>query len=886
MAIQRENILGLIGSRRYHSAILTTFSFDFYFFEMKAMKWLRSCGVRNVNVLIDGHYYSELMQQVCGEEMNLSPGYSLYPVFNKSIFHPKIWMLFGEREALLILGSGNLTNAGNGNNEEIWGAFHFDVRATENALIFSAAWSYVQQLCSNVKGFTHEKTNRWILDHSKWLNELPVAQQTRFYNAAGGEKVAFLSNTTESSIWQQLSRLIGKEKVLEIITLSPYYDVKGKAIQALSKIFPSAKINVIIDEKGIVPLALPQSKSYLFYNWYNLGVSRTLHLKADNNGANSKLHAKIILFKTKTGKEFCLFGSANVTPEGLGLPGFTPNSEASLLIQSAEGGIINRLGIKLKTPTKLSEFITDGQSNIFDSIIKNNRYRVKLLSAEWVYDELYLYAEGDYRDNLKSKLFDREGRLLNTLNIGGFKIEMKTKLSVSLQESHYVQLFDAETDKPVSNKILLVDYYLLAKTHPNPKTEDIERIYNEIENGELSRVLDLLNYAILDDTESANSSSILANKSSRVTINNEKTGPDKLYDLDTYQLIEHLSAEKSLLMSSSSLRVLDIIKFTRSKGFAANTQPQLRDDEQESDLGNISGLDEQELTINRNISFAQLKSDRNKLHSYFSNLWNNQPSFFDSNETPKDYRPTLTDLSRYLIALELMLEYGGKTEKYVDENKEYFFDYLKFIGDPPYYNDNVKGICLNIVGDFLMLVRYGFKNYEFQYTKNKVQHLKSEALITSIVCLLNTYWKEDEMPYFNTLLLNCLHYLGDKNPAAFFAMWPELEKGITDKIDLLKHPSVMLIENLGWFKKRIIPAFSNAINQLEAKEFDTVSMKRQIIYKSPWGYCYVKDVTKQNEFTLSRPGFIWDNNVDDFIRHTNDEIYTPIKLHSFIQVSI
>jgi hypothetical protein len=85
---------------------------------MKAMKWLRSCGVRNINVFIDGHYYSELMQQATGEEMQLTAGYSLYPVFQKSIFHPKIWMLFGDKEGLLIVGSGNLTNSGNGNNDD------------------------------------------------------------------------------------------------------------------------------------------------------------------------------------------------------------------------------------------------------------------------------------------------------------------------------------------------------------------------------------------------------------------------------------------------------------------------------------------------------------------------------------------------------------------------------------------------------------------------------------------------------------------------------------------------------------------------------------------------------------------------------------------------
>jgi hypothetical protein len=105
MSLQKENILNLIGSGRYHSCIITTFSFDFYYFEMKVMKWFRSCNIRNVNVLIDGHFYAELMRQTTGDEMHLSTGYSLYPIFQKGIFHPKIWMLFGEKEGLLVVGS-------------------------------------------------------------------------------------------------------------------------------------------------------------------------------------------------------------------------------------------------------------------------------------------------------------------------------------------------------------------------------------------------------------------------------------------------------------------------------------------------------------------------------------------------------------------------------------------------------------------------------------------------------------------------------------------------------------------------------------------------------------------------------------------------------------
>jgi hypothetical protein len=76
----------------------------FYFFEIKVMKWLRASGVRNVNVLMDGHFYSELMSNCTGDEMKFSPAYSIYPIFERNIFHPKVWLFFGEQEALLILG--------------------------------------------------------------------------------------------------------------------------------------------------------------------------------------------------------------------------------------------------------------------------------------------------------------------------------------------------------------------------------------------------------------------------------------------------------------------------------------------------------------------------------------------------------------------------------------------------------------------------------------------------------------------------------------------------------------------------------------------------------------------------------------------------------------
>ena len=879
MALERENILTLIGSRRYHSCILTTFSFDFYFFEMKAMKWLRSCGVRNINVFIDGHYYSELMQQATGEEMQLTAGYSLYPVFQKSIFHPKIWMLFGDKEGLLIVGSGNLTNSGNGNNDEIWGAFHFDIRSTENAPIFSAAWNYLSMLSSNVKGQMNEKTTRWIVEHSKWLNELPKVKPFQFSDTSQKEKVAFLFNSETSSIWEELSKHISNEKVIEITSISPFYDSNGKALQELKSLFPSAEINVVLDESGLIPSSMKVSKEFTFYDWRDAGVSKVQYAKSEN--AKSKLHGKIIHFKTKSGKEFCLFGSANVTPEGLGLAGKYSNAEVSLLIQSEKGGLLNELGIKLKASNskKLSDFTATTTKSIYETVIKNNQFKVQLLSAELIYDELTLHSNGNYSEQFNVVFFDRQNKFLHSQIFSKYEQELKIKINPEVGSFQYVQ-FSNNSDEYISNKLLVSDYFLLAKTHPNPKTEDIERIYSEIQNGELSKVLDLLHYAIIDETENEEGTSVLQNSKNTDAKREEKKEPEKLYDLSSYKPIEHSSYEKNLLLSSLSLRVLDVLKFIHSKGLSTNRQDDISIDEQEENLGNIIGNEENEVKTLRNLSFALLKSERRKLISYFDNLYSNQQEILYGNNRPKIYKPTLTDLTKYLISLELILEYGGKSEKYDEQDTQHFFSYLPFVDE--YDNNNVKGCCLNLVGDFLMLARTGFKEYEFDYTKKKVEELKGEALVSTIVCLLNNRWKENELHYFYSMLLNTLHYLGWKDVDDFNSNFGELKAKIIHRISELKQRANGLEQNLEIFYRKVCPTFKKVLKQLADKNFDTSAVHGQIIYKSPWGYCYVHSVTKTNEFTLIRPGFLWDDGKAEYMKHSPDEIYLPLKLQSFI----
>jgi hypothetical protein len=244
----------------------------------------------------------------------------------------------------------------------------------------------------------------------------------------------------------------------------------------------------------------------------------------------------------------------------------------------------------------------------------------------------------------------------------------------------------------------------------------------------------------------------------------------------------------------------------------------------------------------------------------------------------------LTDLTKYLIALELMLEYGGKTEKYDEQDKQIFFNYLPFTGE--YYNDNVKGCSLNIVGDFLMMASKGFKEYDFEYTKKKVEELKQEALVSTIVCLINNSWRDNELHYLHSMLLNALHNLGWKDVQDFSNNFSEMKKKILHRISELKHRANGLEENQKRFFERVCPAFRKVIKKISDKDFDTTASQGQIIYKSPLGYCYVHSVTMANDFTLIRPGFLWDDKKEDYFKHTPDEIYLPLKLPKFICINL
>ena len=374
MELTTENILDLIEKGKYRSCILTSFSFDFYYFEMNIMRSLRACGIVNISVFIDENILQDNLGNLTGNEHRNALTYSLTSINTNKIFHPKMYLFFGHKDGLLIVGSGNLTASGHGKNDEIWGAFHLSEENFLNAQIFANAWHYFLHLNINTKGYTNEKI-KWIKEYTPWLSKLPKQNQSIFQEIDENNSIAFLTNN-KPNIFEKTKNLIGTNEVIEITVIAPFFDKKGTALTTIINTFQNAKINVIIDDKnGSIPNELDKkiAQKISFFNWtdcYKLS-------NFDEN--NRKLHAKLVIFKSVE-HEFCLFGSANISVAGLGInTNQTPNEEVSLLLKIKNSNLLSELNIKIinSNRKKLSDFSNNNklqENNIFNQ----NNYLIKL----------------------------------------------------------------------------------------------------------------------------------------------------------------------------------------------------------------------------------------------------------------------------------------------------------------------------------------------------------------------------------------------------------------------------------------------------------------------------------------------------------------------------
>lgn len=683
MLTLEENIFDLLGKgcTVYHSAIITSFTFDPYYFSNYYMPQMRSRGIRNVVVLIDSTQYDEILEDTEAFK-NYRHDFALIRVKNKSngVFHPKVSLFLGDKQVLALVGSGNLTYSGMSHNKELWGAFCADDKESKEAFIIRDIWDYLSRIIRSSSSEIAIQQLEWCKIYSAAIREFETIESPQY------SEFRFIAATSEDSIIEKIKEIVvGKVKTIKI--LAPFYDMEGSLISTLKSTFNPLKIKCAIDESyGHIPNKIKDVRKIEFFHWHEIfGPQNQFEL-------SKRLHAKAIQFETSDGT-FLVFGSANATSAAFGLNTHCYNDEANIIIHSHKEDFFKKLGIDFNKQCvkNINDFQTATKYNI-KSINETLLTHITLCERH-LNDKLYisfdkiiagikvrLYLDNDYKDFE----FSNDGIEISGLG----KIQ------------YVVAVVD---DKEISNKSLVLDFADLVKRNPDSQYSKIESLFHT-NNGDwddnIAKVLSYVNFEVKDKNRTA---SVV--KGSSGTLSESETVICK-EKFDNTRFSKSIDSN----LYSLNMRILDQIQF-----FNSNKQ---ENDDEIDETANMEDLvignaqdDSQERRIiksysNKNEILTYLK----RLKRHYDKLaeeFDNQDPFYRLQNQGVQFKNNITcnDYSYILIALMLIFQriaYPIKGDNNFSLYKSYF---------------------MQLMGRFMMIYRAGYpKANDFTYTKLEEMH--------------------------------------------------------------------------------------------------------------------------------------------------------------------
>lgn len=873
--IDRRNILELIGKHRskYHSCILTCYSFDFSLFEERVLPTLRLADIKNVNVLADGHFLEMAQETTTGKEFKHNRTYNFLPIYETGVFHPKIMLLTGKKHGLLIIGSGNITSSGLNTNDEIWGAFHLDNIGNENAPLLGAVWHYLQPFLNQSLGFVPQKIE-WIRKHSPWLEELPIADSWINIQSLGIE-AKFVSNTEQASTYRQLIDNVPNKNIEQITVVSPYYDRSGTQLIQLKKHFNPSRFKCMVDPKsGLLPTEV-STEGIDFYNWADC--------KKDYEETYNRLHAKLIHFQDKE-NEYVLLGSANMTVAAMG----TADNKAA----NAEAGILLRRTLmaknwieelKIHIPEKPIELSQQTYQGIEPNSVKRTNYQYRVLYAELRGKEITLYLNKNITIDFKIVVLDRNDSPLENTVINSSENVLVVQI-VDPDSVFKVSLIN-ENHERISNFSIAHRLEALLRCNPDPTQEKLNAcLEQDYPDGEgITELLDFVDYNWADE-ESVGTKKVYDSSSTMMRRANEEV-KEKNYKVLEAAEFNKLTAESLLRqsgeLSNSTVKIAEFLNsfaagaFGKDDDYDESPEQGLLEDNAGDGEGEGEGSEKNiPKRTNGLKEKAAITKYFRKLDAVYSKRLN---TFFKTKALTKTPNNPITirSISGILIALHLIqIYYGKKFEvitKEIDSSGNNIITEDNFIisGRLDDAVESVKGFLMNILGKFLLLSGAGTKPYEYDIINQKLINNQNQLLVKSISIILNTPWRNSETIDRNVLILNCLYFsVGE------MILNKEIEADFIKKIEEFPVNSDHLIpsfnENLEWFKNKFFAKYIDWLSDFSDKTKGRKKLIRatetlrtgNIIFSSKIGFNAVNEVSpEQSGFRLSlmRPGFPFEN---------------------------
>lgn len=738
--LNRRNILEILGNdkRRYHTCLMTAYSFDFLFFERRVLPVLRGTGVKNINVFVDKQELASSVEMAGSKSFAGHHAYSLIDVASKSVFHPKIMLLMGKSEGMLVVGSGNLTGSGLSSNDEIWSAFHFKDVAHPHAFLFAQAWDYVSRWFSNARGVHREKL-AWIMRDAPWITELSNSSEAIEIDHV---RYSFVQNGTTDNHWGALTKISFKADKMTLV--APYYDHDGKTIEALINLFqPNSTACLVDDSTGKPPLKFEMERNDVaFYRWHDC-------IKHEDE-FKGRLHAKMIHL-VNADEEILYLGSANITAQALGEQ--HANDEAGILLRRAKkkSSWLEELGIQT------NERITEFKQNKFE--FESTKINETLSAVDVLED---LQVKGQQVQIFTSESIDIDSYQLEYLDDSS-KIR---RLEIHHEnDTNYYSTLDIDTSA-IKGRLVNMSGQPLSRWKPIHDTKELLRTntdknlekYADIKDGVLLRNEEFTNLIqLLNPAELINEKASSRSGGNSLTAARKPSVDSKEYGLSVSNNSLDSAIEDFDYNNLSTAEY--VIEVLRAASKLYNPDDDVKESAEaqlsiEEGTDNEGGSSSESMSKQTQISISQ--KEKKAAVSLFKKITKH---FEGANIALFKHKTLQVDVAvdvysdkslNYLLACSLFIERRLRSFLKDSEGSPYFAN-----GNLSSDVDCLKGFLFKTVDCFLL---GGGKEIPKLSMKSR-----NDLLQSILTICLNTFWSKHERTALKLLTLNALQSLSDEH---------------------------------------------------------------------------------------------------------------------------
>ena len=307
--IKLSEVLKLVSKPRY--VLGTTYTLSLAFFESVVFPCISRSELRSCLILCDSIGYQRALTEGAALQ-GAAQEYLVVPAPLSGCFHPKVWIVIGEAEAVILAGSGNLTQAGFMTNAEFFDAIHI-----------SEETPATPQLLESIRRFVGGLSQMWPSADSPHL--LCVETLARIEEAlaglptaSGAEQAAQFLHTFHGPLIEQLPTLLNAKK---LHIAAPFFGHSLGGLNLLTKRYPYAALSVFPAVHGnATDIPLKQ----LLASYKQAKVSR---LAVSTKRKDAFAHLKLYGIATTDESAWIFCTSANCTEAAWS----GPNVEAGIL---------------------------------------------------------------------------------------------------------------------------------------------------------------------------------------------------------------------------------------------------------------------------------------------------------------------------------------------------------------------------------------------------------------------------------------------------------------------------------------------------------------------------------------------------------------------------